>query len=75
VERRHLTRRRRGLHLDWWLPEPSAHLLEDVDESAADELPDQVDPEKDADLLSKYGIDPQQPLGGGLGDAPSKLGL
>ena len=39
------------------------------------ELPDQVDPEQHADLLSKFGIDPQELLGklpGGLGD---KLGL
>jgi hypothetical protein len=39
------------------------------------ELPDKVDPEQHAGLLSKYGIDPQDLLGklpGGLGD---KLGL
>jgi hypothetical protein len=42
---------------------------------ADSELPNEVDPEKDAGLLSKYGIDPQTPLGklpGGVGD---KLGL
>jgi hypothetical protein len=42
---------------------------------AADELPDRIDPDRDAELLSKYGIDPQDPLGGGLGGAPGKLGL
>jgi len=39
------------------------------------ELPDQVDTEQHADLLSKFGIDPQELLGrlpGGIGD---KLGL
>jgi hypothetical protein len=39
------------------------------------ELPDTVDPEQDAGLLSKFGIDPQDLLGklpGGLGD---RLGL
>jgi hypothetical protein len=44
-------------------------------EQADRELPDQVDPEQHADLLSKFGIDPQELLGklpGGLGD---KLGL
>jgi hypothetical protein len=47
---------------------------EDKLEQAAAELPDPVDPEKHADLLRKYGIDPQDLLGsaGGLGD---KLGL
>ena len=36
---------------------------------AETELPDQVDTDKDADLLSKIGIDPQElisKLGGGL---------
>ena len=39
------------------------------------ELPDSVDPEQHGDLLSKFGIEPQDLLGklpGGLGD---KLGL
>jgi hypothetical protein len=39
------------------------------------ELPDQVDPERDAGLLSKFGIEPSDVLGklpGGLGD---KLGF
>jgi hypothetical protein len=42
---------------------------------AREELPRQVDTEKDADLLAKLGIDPSEllgGLGGGLGD---KLGL
>jgi hypothetical protein len=42
---------------------------------AASELPDQVDPEKHADLLSKFGIDPQQLLSGGLGGVAGRLGL
>lgn len=40
-------------------------------DQAGGELPDQVDPEQHADLLSKFGIDPQDLLGklpGGLGD-------
>jgi hypothetical protein len=44
-------------------------------DQANSELPDQVDPEKHADLLSKFGIDPQDLLGGGLGDVTGKLGL
>lgn len=40
------------------------------------ELPDQVDPERDSGLLSKFGLEPADLLkrfaGGGLGD---KLGL
>ena len=44
-------------------------------DQASNELPDQVDPEQHADLLSKYGINPQDLLGGGLGDIGSKLGL
>jgi hypothetical protein len=38
-------------------------------EQAANELPDQVDTDRDSDLLSKLGIDPKQflgDLGGGL---------
>lgn len=41
---------------------------------AQNELPDQVDTERDAGLLSKFGVNPQDLLGklpGGLGD---KLG-
>ena len=41
-------------------------------DQAASELPEQVDPEQHADLLSKFGIDPQDLLGGTVGD---KLGL
>jgi hypothetical protein len=44
-------------------------------DQAGKELPDQVDPEKHADLLSKFGIDPKELLGGGLGDVTGKLGL
>jgi hypothetical protein len=44
-------------------------------DQAANELPDQVDPEQHADLLSKFGVDPQELLGGGLGDIGGKLGL
>jgi hypothetical protein len=41
-------------------------------EQADKELPDQVDPEQHAGLLSKYGLDPQELIGKlGLG----KLGL
>jgi hypothetical protein len=47
----------------------------DKADQAASELPDQVDPEQHADLLSKFGIDPQELLGGGLGDVAGKLGL
>jgi hypothetical protein len=42
---------------------------------AEQQLPDQVDPEQHADLLSKFGIDPQELLGGGLGGVAGKLGL
>ena len=38
-------------------------------EQAANELPEQVDTDRDSDLLSKLGIDPKQflgDLGGGL---------
>lgn len=34
-------------------------------QAAANELPDQVDHEQHADLLSKFGIDPKELLGGG----------
>jgi hypothetical protein len=48
----------------------------DKADEAERELPDQVDPEKHADLLSKFGIDPKDLLGGGgLGDVAGKLGL
>ncbi len=44
-------------------------------EQAQGELPDKVDPERDGDLLSKYGINPQDLLGGSLGGLGGKLGL
>jgi len=34
-------------------------------QAAASDLPDQVDHEQHADLLSKFGIDPRELLGGG----------
>lgn len=42
---------------------------------AEQELPDRVDHEQHSDLLSKFGIDPQELLGGGLGGITGKLGL
>ncbi|HEX8206466.1 MAG TPA: hypothetical protein VF587_10440 [Solirubrobacteraceae bacterium] len=39
------------------------------------ELPDQVDPEQHGDLLSKFGVDPKELLGGGLGGIAGKFGL
>ncbi|HEX8121082.1 MAG TPA: hypothetical protein VF549_07440 [Solirubrobacteraceae bacterium] len=42
------------------------------------ELPDQVDPEKHAGLLEKFGLDPKDLLSGGLGNLGGlggKLGL
>jgi hypothetical protein len=47
----------------------------DQAQEAEQQLPDQVDPEQHADLLSKFGIDPQELLGGGLGGVAGKLGL
>lgn len=44
-------------------------------DQAAGELPDQVDPEQHGDLLAKFGLDPQELFGGGLGDVAGKLGL
>jgi len=44
-------------------------------DQASNELPDQVDPERHGDVLSKYGIDPQELLSGGLGGIGDKLGL
>jgi hypothetical protein len=44
-------------------------------DQADGELPDQVDTDQHADLLSKFGINPQELLGGGLGDIGGKLGL
>ena len=48
---------------------------DDKADQADRELPDQVDTEQHADLLSKFGVDPQEladKLPGGVGD---KLGL
>lgn len=43
---------------------------------AEGELPEKVDTEQHSDLLSKFGVDPQELLGGGgLGGLGSKLGL
>lgn len=39
-------------------------------QAADQELPDQIDHEQHADQLSKFGIDPQELLGGG-GSQPS----
>ena len=47
----------------------------DKADQAANELPDKVDPEQHGDLLAKFGIDPQELLGGGLGGVAGKLGL
>ncbi|RKQ90937.1 hypothetical protein C8N24_0752 [Solirubrobacter pauli] len=47
----------------------------DKADQAANELPDQVDPEQHGDLQQKFGINPQDLLGGGLGDIGGKLGL
>jgi hypothetical protein len=42
-------------------------------DQAAQELPDQVDPEQHADLLAKFGLNPQD-LPGKLGDLGGGLG-
>jgi hypothetical protein len=46
-------------------------------DQAQGELPDQVDPDKHADVLQKLGIDPKELLGslGGAGGVAGKLGL
>lgn len=44
-------------------------------DQADGELPDQVDTDQHADLLSKFGINPEELLGGGLGGLGGKLGL
>jgi hypothetical protein len=57
---------------------PKAKILELIKEQgksdqvdqAKQELPDQVDPDRDSGLLQKYGLEPQDvvsKLGGGLG--------
>ncbi len=43
-------------------------------DQAQSELPDQVDTDQHSDLLAKFGIDPQELLGG-LGGIGGKLGL
>ena len=43
-------------------------------DQANSELPDQVDTDKDAGLLAKFGIDPKELLGG-LGGLGGKIGL
>ena len=47
---------------------------DDKAQQAESELPDQVDTEKDSSLLSKFGVDPSDLLGGGS-DIGGKLGL
>ena len=47
----------------------------DKADEADRELPDKVDPDKHADLLSRFGVDPKELLGGGLGGIGGKLGL
>ena len=42
---------------------------------AQQDLPDQVDTDQHADLLAKFGINPQELLSGGLGGLGGKLGL
>ena len=48
---------------------------QDQADQAQSELPDQVDTDQHADLLSKFGINPEELLGGGLGGLGGKLGL
>ena len=43
---------------------------DDQVEPARQELPDQVDPERDSGLLAKYGIDPQDLLAKFAGGIP-----
>ena len=47
----------------------------DKADEAQSELPDKVDPDKDAGLLQKFGIDPQELLGGVGGGLGKNLGL
>jgi hypothetical protein len=42
---------------------------------AQSELPDQVDPEQHADHLNKFGVNPQELLGGAAGGLGDKLGF
>ena len=48
---------------------------DDRADQADSELPDQVDPQEHADLLSKFGIDPQELAGKLPGGVGEKLGL
>ena len=43
---------------------------DDQVQPAREELPDQVDPERDSGLLAKFGIDPQELLGKFGGGVP-----
>jgi uncharacterized protein (DUF2267 family) len=47
----------------------------DKAQEADQQLPDQVDPEQHSDLLSKFGINPEELLSGGLGSIAGKFGL
>ena len=47
---------------------------EDKVQQADQELPDKVDTDRDAGILERLGIDPNDLLGG-LGDVAGKLGL
>ncbi len=47
----------------------------DKADQANSELPDQVDTDQHAGLLSKFGIDPKELLGGLGGGLSGKLGL
>jgi hypothetical protein len=46
----------------------------DKAQQADNELPDQVDPDRDSGILQRLGIDPQD-LMGSLGDIGGRLGL
>jgi hypothetical protein len=48
---------------------------DDKASQAEQELPDKVDPEKHGDLLSRFGLDPKELLGGLGGGLGGKLGL
>ncbi|MEJ5946446.1 hypothetical protein WDZ17_14205 [Pseudokineococcus basanitobsidens] len=47
----------------------------DKAQQADQEMPEQVDTEKDSGLLQKFGVDPKELMGGGGGGIGSKLGL
>jgi hypothetical protein len=48
---------------------------DDKASQAEQELPDKVDPEQHGDLLSRFGLDPKELLGGLGGGLGGKLGL